>query len=225
MDIQEEILNAAYDSSRKKIRTERRNAPWWDTSFRSIRSKVRALRRQYQKEEDQSFRKTKREKYRRELAVYKRKILVAKSNCYKKYISNVLNSGKYYDITKFVNKERRTVNCMIKNAQGELTSNRNEAIKTIIKYHFRTDEETNERIDYCISSNNYVPTNKIEIKAVIDSMARNKTPGIDMIPIEIYSEVYKKTWIYLLVCFISVLNMGFFPIAGKLQKLCFARNH
>lgn len=194
------------------------DAPWWNPNLRGIRSRVRALRRRYQKETDMTLRQNKREIYKRELAIYKRKINVAKNTCYKNFVSNVLNSGRYYDVSRFVSKERRTVRSMIKTENGELTTTRLTAIKAIMDYHFKADNNNIEQMGYT-AHQDYIKITCVEIKYVINSMARNKAPRVDWLPIEIYCGLFKKKQELFADIFNFCLEYGMFPMCWKIAKV------
>ncbi|GBN51415.1 hypothetical protein AVEN_170422-1 [Araneus ventricosus] len=90
--------------NQKKIsENKRKNAMWWNSNLEIKRRKVRALRRRFQAIVDFEERTARRLIYKRELAKYKKEILIAKQICFRKFLDNVVKKNLFgipYDIIK-----------------------------------------------------------------------------------------------------------------------------
>ncbi|GBN05855.1 hypothetical protein AVEN_121114-1 [Araneus ventricosus] len=93
----------ALKQGRETKQEKQENAIWRNTELEILRGKVRALRRRFQATGDQDLR-TKREiKYKKELATYTSRILLAKQTSFRKLLDSILKTntfGAFYNLIK-----------------------------------------------------------------------------------------------------------------------------
>lgn len=194
-----------------------RNAYWWNGELCSIRSKVRAMRRRYQKELNSNLREELKIKYKRAFASYKRKIIRTKRETVKQYLTSVVNSfGGHFKLIS----DKRKVGLelvRVRKLNGDYTDSRQDTIEEILAYHFpNTGDRRNEipNLDWDDRDITHVEV----VRAIAESKL-GKSPGIDGIPFEVIREIYyaNKEW------FLRILNTcylaGIFPNIWKRAKV------
>ncbi|GBN52235.1 hypothetical protein AVEN_79050-1 [Araneus ventricosus] len=88
-EIQDKIIILCYEN-RKNLKHKNGNEPWFTKELEVMKSKVRALRRGFQKTYDDVPRQNKRLKFKKEHAVYKQNCSKAKDSSFRTYLSNVV---------------------------------------------------------------------------------------------------------------------------------------
>lgn len=213
-NLQSSLFELANSNTRPKIDKKKLNAPWWNVELQTLRKKVRALRRQFQKETEPQARIIKKNKYKKEHAYYKKKILSAKSKSFKEFIENTFSGEPYYKSTNFVKTKRQDILCNIMKPDGTYTSNRQESIETIINAHFLSTKTTTDLVSNYISYD-FIKTNSHEISLALKNMHNKKAPGLDGLNKEIIESLFSKH-----PClFIKIINIclqhGYFPECWK----------
>lgn len=99
-DIQKDIEKVYYNN--KYRRQNKKNKIWWDKSLDFERNGVRALRRQYQHEQNNELRLILWEKFKKAHAKYKKNILIKKRNSFKEFVSNITTSNTFGSAYKIV---------------------------------------------------------------------------------------------------------------------------
>jgi ribonuclease HI len=206
--------------SKPKTGTKRNGAYWWNPALRCHRSRVRALRRRFQREAVEDVRTNLKVRYKQELALYKRKIIAAKRNAVKDYLGKVVNNnsfGTHYQLLRGkVNSRSGYVS--MNRGDGSQTTDRNDTLKVILEHHFPLRDgnmDTNFE-DLDILDSNITPK---EIQDAIDQTPTRKAPGPDGLPIEVIRELFyaDRQW------FCDILNCcyehGIFPIVWKRAKV------
>lgn len=194
--------------------------PWWNPKLEIQRSKVRALRRRFQKERNQQLREKLKMNFKGNAALYKRMIYHYKRESFRNYIESLSNNecfGKPYHIAKGED-IRRHVNIATIKPNGEKTDNFLDSIVNIFQHHFPLidDEEINENEGCNLES----LITFSELESVIRDLKPNKAPGEDGIPSEIIRDLYycDKAW------FRAVINkcwtLSYFPKVWKNAKIC-----
>lgn len=214
INLQNSLFYLAKNNTRTKITKKKINAPWWNTELKILRSKVRALRRQFQKETEPQLRKIKKEKYKKEHALYKRKIIYTKRSSFKEFIESTFSGEPYYKSTNFLKAKRREILCNIMKSDGTFTSSRQESIETIINAHFLS-LGTTIIFDSHNDSNEFIKTNLNEIKTALKNMNNKKAPGLDGLNKEIIEFIFKRHP----NLFVKIINLclqyGYFPECWK----------
>ncbi|GIY08505.1 hypothetical protein CDAR_313311 [Caerostris darwini] len=107
-------------SLNNNLNKKRRNAIWWTGELEIKKKKTIALRRRFQKETDQNIRSLKKAIFKKNLAEYKKLILMTKRTKFKEFITSITNSnifGRNYNI--LTNKKKRSsINKPITNQAG-----------------------------------------------------------------------------------------------------------
>ncbi|GBN09883.1 hypothetical protein AVEN_198654-1 [Araneus ventricosus] len=159
--------------NQKKIsENKRKNAIWWNSNLEIKRRKVRALRRRFQAIVDFEERIARRLIYKRELANYKKEILIAKQIRFRKFLDNVVKKNLFgipYDIIKQnecnklkLNRIRRVYNRGIQTVIDSIEDNKSPGIDDltngIIKELIYADMWWCAKVMNCCFENGIFPT-------------------------------------------------------------------
>lgn len=115
-----------------------KNAPWWNSDLQTMRSKVRSLRRKFQKEENGVIRNKYMLEFKKQRTVYKRNILNAKKITFKAYLERVTTSNVFrsaYKMVRIYNKAN-VISTIIRN-DGTTTTVYKDSRKAIMEHHFQ----------------------------------------------------------------------------------------
>ncbi|GBM36786.1 hypothetical protein AVEN_98617-1 [Araneus ventricosus] len=134
-----EELYLICEINQKKISENKiKNAIWWNSNLEIKRRKVRALRRRFQAIVDFEERTARRLIYKRELANYKKEMLIAKQICFRKFLDNVVKKNLFgipYDIIKQNECNKLNLNG-INRGNGIYTNTYKDSRSEILKFHF-----------------------------------------------------------------------------------------
>ncbi|GIY36428.1 uncharacterized protein CDAR_568721 [Caerostris darwini] len=211
-----------YPSGTKK----ERNAIWWSQNLRALRSKVRALRRLYQREPDANARQIKLINYKNLQAIYKRNILNSKRECFKGFVDKITTKniyGKNFKILLDKTTRNRIIN-PIKDDTGQFTKSLSETMLKIIKHHFTYDllvAQTEVVYHTVENSEEHKEILTQEVEEIISKIKLNKSPGPDNIPGELVKEMFYANKNWFTVLFNKLLKSGSFPTSWKTAKVVF----
>ncbi|GBN01574.1 hypothetical protein AVEN_244657-1 [Araneus ventricosus] len=113
--IQQGLVDICFKS--RKIRFyKQQNSVWWNQELESVRSLVRALRRRYQKIYEMSERLKRQIIFKKHLAIYVKKIALAKENSFRNFLSSIVKVNTFDSFYKLVKKYNLTggVRCVLK---------------------------------------------------------------------------------------------------------------
>lgn len=213
---QEQVYNRCTHTISEN-RTINKNAYWWNDELRANRSRVRAMRRRYQKETDDTIRERLKIRYKKAYAGYKRKIIRTKRNAVKDYLNNVINTyGSHFRLISDKRKVILEFN-RVRKQDGGFTESRNETIEEVLRFHFPNSGEV--QIDTPGLAWDDQEITHVEIERVIAESKLRKTPGLDGIPFEVIREFYyaNKNWFKNIfdICY----RNGIFPNIWKEAKV------
>lgn len=201
-----------------KIQSKYNNA-WWTPDLRKQKSKVRAMRRRYQKEVvDEELRIRYRTVYRENLAIYKRSILRAKRDCFKKYVTSLsVNDiyGRFYNVIK--DKGKRDIAVGMVEKDGVVAANSDQAVDWILEYNFPEVQYPTDRWDRNLV--NVREVTYFEILSVMSDIKNRKAPGDDGITNELCKLLFKLNPGWYVKVFNYCLNKGIFPKCWKIAKV------
>lgn len=195
-----------------------RHAGWWLPELAAARSRVRALRRRFQGEQDSDLRKEKKVIYKKEFAKYRKKIILANKNHLRDFLERVVLQnpfGAHYKIAKDKMKQREVLGPIQKD-NDSLVLEQDEIEKEILGFHFKYISERNIE-DY--QNEEEIEITEFEVENVLKEMKVGKAPGYNGLELDIYQTIFlvAKDW------FVKVLNVcfqsGIFPDVWKKAKV------
>ncbi|GIY45063.1 probable RNA-directed DNA polymerase from transposon BS [Caerostris darwini] len=215
-----------YPSGTKKKGKKPKNAVWWNLNLRALRSKVRALRRLYQKELDVNATQIKLINYKNLQAIYKRNILNSKRECFKGFVDRITTKniyGKNFKILLDKTSRNRIFN-PIKDDTGQLTKSLSDTMLKLIKHHFTYDLLATQTEVVYRKVRNSLEHKEIltqEVEEIISKIKLNKSPGPDNIPGELVKEMYYANRNWFTDLFKKLLKIGSFPTSWKTANVVF----
>ncbi|GIY54398.1 RNA-directed DNA polymerase from mobile element jockey [Caerostris darwini] len=209
------IPSAGNNSQIKK----RRNAIWWTTQLQIKKKKTIALRRRYQKETDNYIRPLKKAIFKKNLAEYKKLILLTKRTKFKEFISSITNSNIFgRNFNMLSNKQKRSsIIRPILNLVGVPSESTSESVINILDFHFPwvTGLPTYSPGILPSDCHPFTPLSCSEVESVIVRIKPRKAVGIDGLPGEIF--LANKKWFTDLLN--HLLGNGIFPEAWKIARI------
>lgn len=211
-EMEGEILNICKETELKNRRgTREKHVIWWSPELTSIRSRVRAFRRKYQKEQDVILRNEKRMDYKKELAMYRKRMCAAKKKHFQNYLERTVVQNAFGKL-----KKREQLGPIYKES-GERIVAQDEVEKEILGFHFK------EVVDYCSCDYSHVEDEpeimEYEVENALGEMNVGRAPGFNGLELDIYVAVFlvAKSW------FVQVLNLcfqaGIFPSVWKKARV------
>ncbi|GIY73320.1 uncharacterized protein CDAR_530971 [Caerostris darwini] len=202
---------------------KRTNDIWWTSELEIKKKKTIARRRRFQKEKGQQLRTIKKTIFKKNLAEYKKLILITKRTKFKEFITSITNSnifGRNYNI--LANKKKRSsINKPIINQDGILSESTLESVNNILDYHFPwTDgQRTPSSCIQPFNFPNYTPLTCKEVESVITQIKPRKAVGTDGLPGEIIKEIFLVSRVWFTDLLNHLLKNGIFPAAWKIARI------
>ncbi|GBO11479.1 hypothetical protein AVEN_134500-2 [Araneus ventricosus] len=200
----------------KKTSKKWKSAIWWTKSLEAERSRIRALRRRFQACTESAERVRRRIFFKKEFTKYKRSILDAKTNSFKRFLEKLVNKnnlGLVKNVIKFSNIELRIEK--IKLASGDYLENYGECRDFIIKSHFPLVSMADDFVINYDDNGTYPEFTVNEVERCIGKMKRGKAPGEDGFSLEIIEEIFYADKDWFVEIFNYCLRFGYFPKIWK----------
>ncbi|GBM38873.1 Retrovirus-related Pol polyprotein from type-1 retrotransposable element R1 [Araneus ventricosus] len=210
----------ALKQGREIEQKNKKNAIWWNTELEILRSKVRALRRKFQATREQDLRKKREIRYKKELATYTSRILLAKQTCFRKFLDSILKTNTFDAFYKLI-KERAGIFGEMKHIRmenGEYTKNFRDSIQVVLEHQFPRSEDGIVEKQIKINMNFPVITQE-EVKTVMDDMDINKSPERDGLTLGIIRELFFLDPVWCTELFNDCIRQGVFPDFWKMAKV------
>ncbi|GBL88845.1 hypothetical protein AVEN_158956-1 [Araneus ventricosus] len=175
---------------KKKVYRGKSNAIWWSNKLESMRSRVRALRRRFQRTRDPSERLRREVYYKAEYAKYKLMMKQAKQNKFLEFLESVIQKNKLGEVKNVITDKSVSVNLhRLRQENGEFTSSYEETRDYLIKYNFPSIDESYEINLDLLPDSEVMDFETDEIEACITAM-RKGAPGIDCWSTEFLEEIF-----------------------------------
>ncbi|GBN96370.1 hypothetical protein AVEN_222283-1 [Araneus ventricosus] len=216
--IQQGLLDICFKT--RKTRTHhQQNAVWWNQELESMRSLVRALRRRYQKTYEASERLRKQIIFKKNLAIYVKKIALVKENSFRAFLGNTV---KVYTFDSFYKMVKRNYNISggvqrVLKETGELTCSLKESMQVILE-HFFPRLEINFISNQIVYGDKYLTfpeVTEIEVRKILSSSSNDKAPGPDGLTLGIIKELFDSNKDLFINIMNSSLSLGYFLHVGK----------
>ncbi|GBO09591.1 hypothetical protein AVEN_102715-1 [Araneus ventricosus] len=204
----------------KKTSRKWKSAIWWTKSLEAERSRIRALRRRFQACTESAERVRRRIFFKKEFMKYKRSILDAKTNSFKRFLEKLANKnnlGLVKNVLKFSNIELRIEK--IKLANGDYLENYGECRDFIIKSHFPLVPVADDFVINYDDNGTYPEFTVNEVERCIGKMKRGKAPGEDGFSLEIIEEIFYADKDWFVEIFNYCLRFGYFPKIWKEARI------
>ncbi|GBM34636.1 Putative protein in type-1 retrotransposable element R1DM, partial [Araneus ventricosus] len=204
----------------KKTSKKWKSAIWWTKSLEAERSRIRALRRRFQACTESAERVRRRIFFKKEFTKYKRSILHAKTNSFKRFLEKLVNKnnlGLVKNVIKFSNIELRIEK--IKLASGDYLENYGECRDFIIKSHFPLVSMADDFVINYDDNGTYPEFTVNEVERCIGKMKRGKAPGEDGFSLEIIEEIFYADKDWFVEIFNYCLRFGYFPKIWKEARI------
>ncbi|GIY27396.1 reverse transcriptase domain-containing protein [Caerostris darwini] len=215
--IQKDTIASFTPSSSKPCPNRSCGEVWWTKELQIKRSKTRALRRLYQKEQDADIRQIKMAAFKKCQAEYKSLIIRTKTAKFKSFIDSVTTSKL------LTHKKKRAITLKgVTREDNSITSNIHDTYEEILNFHFPRASHPSVP-DAAIATNSqdldFIPVTSVKLEAVIDGIKPKKAAGIDGLPGEIVKELFfaNPTWFTNLFNFL--LRSGIFPQVWKCARV------
>ncbi|GBL98880.1 Retrovirus-related Pol polyprotein from type-1 retrotransposable element R1, partial [Araneus ventricosus] len=213
------LANVCFETRKRNRVKKQKIAIWWNTKLEILRSKVRALKRKFQATRDQDLRKKREIRYKKELATYTGRILLAKQTCFSKFLDSILKTNTFDAFYKLI-KERVSLFGEMKHIRmenGEYTKNFRDSIQVVLEHHFPRSEDGIVEKQIKINKNFPVITQE-EVQTVMDDMDINKSPGPDGLTLGIIRELFFFDPAWFTELFNDCKRQGVFPDFWKVAK-------
>ncbi|GBN90275.1 Putative protein in type-1 retrotransposable element R1DM [Araneus ventricosus] len=192
------------------------DAIWWNSELEVKRSRVRALRRRFQRtyqEEERLFRKI---KFKKEMAEFTQSIATAKTNSFRSFLKGVLKVNSFRTFYSLVKDSIRNFGhlCPIKQQDGSFSTSFKESMQIILEYHFPRDCSNILRRQVDLEYN-FPLVSVFEIGKIFGEMDLSKAPGLDGLCADIifeYFNINKKIFTALIN---QCINTATFPDSWK----------
>lgn len=213
----------------KKPGGNHKEAPWWSAELNTLRKRVSAARRRWQRTlNDEGLRMKMRVIYKKLQALLKGKIRKAKFDCWRAFLENIDVKDPFGQQFSFLKgKPNYSLNLHpVKNAEGVIPEDQRETIQNLLEYHFPKDNREKEgksheekrNSNYSLEQNDQEFTEE-EVKETFRESNKNKAPGPDGIPMEVMVKVFEANP----KLFTEILNIclrnGQFPKKWKKSKV------
>lgn len=185
-EVEDIIVDAGNAAIRRKTNFLR-SVPWWNRKLTGLKRETNRLRRIYQAEKDEEQREIKRLRYKECRKRYTRESLKAKKDSWKKFVQENSAENPYGIVYKMA---RQKMNCksplVAVLSEDCYTSDWKQTAGAILEGLFGSPAEECERqrVEIETSMQKFELWDEIDIIKAVKSMRNGKSPGRDLIEVE-----------------------------------------
>ncbi|GBN96149.1 Putative protein in type-1 retrotransposable element R1DM [Araneus ventricosus] len=204
--------------------------PWWDQELDIQRKRTSALRARYQRCKNDLERIHRRSIFKIEEAMYKWLIKTKSRESFEKLCVLLTSTNPFdlpYRLATGKTKKQMIYNT-VRDERGIKTKSIDQTVSAIVHRLFPDDEATQETpgqlnvrnlVENYRNNTNDSSFTKLEIREIIRSMGKKKSPGLDNINVLMAERIHKKCPAILTGIFNKCLELGIFPTLWKKAKL------
>lgn len=217
--IEEIIVEAAGVSIGKKTNFQK-SVPWWNPELTKQKKITNRLRREYQRELDEELRETKRQLYKNHRRKYTKKSLRAKRDSWRSFVETSADGNPYgiaYKIARNRIHFKAATVCVL---DGDTyTANWKQTTEVILDGLFgngENDVPLKCPTQHWTPGTQFVGWDEIEVIKAVKTMRNGKSPGRDLIEVEMVKKAVGAGLLPLLVVlYNSCAKFGVFPKIWK----------
>jgi ribonuclease HI len=216
-------------NTQKKIK--KKSVPWWTDSLTTMRKRLNAIRRLYQRtRNDEDLRKKRKHKYHEEKKNYQHEIRKEKLNSWKEYCNVTASINPWSQVYKLAAGKARNNSIMtsLRKPDGTLTTSILETMNIMLDHLITEDEEEEEKqlhknirkmTEEPINTEDDTEFSQEEIKQTIESFNNKKAPGIDGITSGIFLRTFNTFPRLVTAIYNQCLQRGQFPKKWKTAQI------